>query len=129
MGVWNVWGDFQRPRQQLMSFFKPVQPGQHNTVIGQRFSIGGAEFYGVCEHICRRRQVAVGKQKSRQPDLVFSALLTFGADLIDHRHLCLDGLDKTSRTIMLQRRVALVFQALPTVSQNYRYKKICTAYK
>ena len=129
MGVWNFRRNFQRSRQQAVRFFKPAQPGQHNTIIGQCFSVIGAEFYSVSENFGSRRQITVGKQKSRQPDLVIGAFLTCGADLIDHRHLRLDGIDKSPCTVMRQRRIALGFQVLCAVRQVYRSQKICTAYK
>jgi hypothetical protein len=71
----------------------------------------------------------VGKHECCQPDLVLGAFRRDGANLVDHRHLRLDSLDKPPCTIMRQRRVTLVLQALFAVSQYYRSQKICTTYK
>lgn len=129
MGVWHVRRQFQRPRQKLTGFFKPAQPGQHDTVIGQGFGIIRAEFYGVCENTGSRLKVAVGKQKSGQPDLVLGAFRCLCTNFVDHRHLCLDGLDKPPCTIVHQRGIAPGFQILSPLRQVYRSQKICTAYK
>jgi hypothetical protein len=129
MGVRDLRRNFQRPCQQTVGFFKPAQPGQHNTIIGQCLSIIGPKFYGISENFGSRRQITVRKQKSCQPDLVFGAFRPSGADLVDHRHLRLDGLNKSPCTVMRQRRIALCLQVLCAVRQVYRSQKICTAYK
>ena len=129
MGVGHVRRYFQRPCQKDMGFFKPVQPGQYDTVIGQGFRIIGSEPDGVCENTGSRLKVAMGKQECCQPNLVFGAFRGRCANVVDHRHLCLDGLDKPPCTIVRQRGIAPGFQILPPLAQVYRSQKICTAYR
>ena len=119
----------ERARQQGVRLFKLAQPRQHNTVIGQGFGVIGAEPDGVAQHIGSGRQIAVSKQERRQPDLVFSAFGFCRADLVDHRHLRLDGIGEPSGAILRQRRGALCLEILRCVRQIYRSQNICTAYR